>query len=200
MKHGVNQHANVKLVCIIVFRATDSLLSFPVTLTSFPFHHHHHLLLLLSLAFISSCSVPRRFLLSSLCVSPHSPCSRFQSAQTQHTFALELHTQRVWDYVGDGYVHRLLQSEFGGKMVEYKHPDAADFPGGSSGVVPEGKVEAIYLECDYLLRSQLETQRHHYETQIAKMGKERDVLRGELDTARTQVRENSGWGRGQKRG
>ncbi|CAI8029577.1 BRCA1-associated protein [Geodia barretti] len=28
--------------------------------------------------------------------------------QTQHTFAMQLGTQRVWDYVGDNYVHRLV--------------------------------------------------------------------------------------------
>ena len=29
--------------------------------------------------------------------------------QTTHLYALELETQRVWDYAGDGYVHRLIQ-------------------------------------------------------------------------------------------
>jgi BRCA1-associated protein len=27
-----------------------------------------------------------------------------------HLYALELETQRVWDYAGDGYVHRLIQA------------------------------------------------------------------------------------------
>ena len=37
--------------------------------------------------------------------------------ETGHTFALELDTQRVWDYAGDGYVHRLIQDKEG-KLVE----------------------------------------------------------------------------------
>ena len=37
-------------------------------------------------------------------------------------YALELETQRVWDYVGDGYVHRLIQSKTDGKLVEVPCP------------------------------------------------------------------------------
>ena len=33
-------------------------------------------------------------------------------------YALELETQRVWDYAGDGYVHRLIQNTIDGKLVE----------------------------------------------------------------------------------
>ncbi|XP_058111388.1 BRAP2 RING ZnF UBP domain-containing protein 2 isoform X2 [Magnolia sinica] len=38
--------------------------------------------------------------------------------ETQHCYSLELETQRVWDYVGDNYVHRLIQSKTDGKLVE----------------------------------------------------------------------------------
>jgi BRCA1-associated protein len=33
--------------------------------------------------------------------------------QTDHCYSLELATQRVWDYVRDGFVHRLIQSKTG---------------------------------------------------------------------------------------
>jgi BRCA1-associated protein len=33
--------------------------------------------------------------------------------ESGHCYALELRTQRVWDYVRDGFVHRLIQSEAG---------------------------------------------------------------------------------------
>jgi len=33
--------------------------------------------------------------------------------ETSHCYALELRTQRVWDYVRDGFVHRLIQSKTG---------------------------------------------------------------------------------------
>lgn len=38
--------------------------------------------------------------------------------ETHHCYSLELETQRVWDYVGDNYVHRLIQSKTDGKLVE----------------------------------------------------------------------------------
>lgn len=38
--------------------------------------------------------------------------------ETGHLYSLEVETQRVWDYAGDGYVHRLIQSKSGGKLVE----------------------------------------------------------------------------------
>ncbi|KAL8099089.1 hypothetical protein AgCh_031680 [Apium graveolens] len=41
--------------------------------------------------------------------------------ETQHCYSLELETQRVWDYVGDNYVHRLIQSKTDGKLVELNH-------------------------------------------------------------------------------
>ena len=33
--------------------------------------------------------------------------------ESDHCYALELTTQRVWDYVRDGFVHRLIQSKTG---------------------------------------------------------------------------------------
>jgi BRCA1-associated protein len=48
-------------------------------------------------------------------------CSRYRGAhasehwrETGHIYALELDTQRVWDYAGDGYVHRLIQNKTDG--------------------------------------------------------------------------------------
>mmetsp|Transcript_7367 Transcript_7367/g.13067 ORF Transcript_7367/g.13067 Transcript_7367/m.13067 type:complete len:638 (-) Transcript_7367:29-1942(-) len=46
---------------------------------------------------------------------------------TRHTYALEVHTQRVWDYAGNGYVHRLLMNSEDGKMVEHSAPSGAHF-------------------------------------------------------------------------
>lgn len=36
---------------------------------------------------------------------------------TQHCYSLNLETQRVWDYEGDNYVHRLNHSKADGKSV-----------------------------------------------------------------------------------
>ncbi|KAE8260713.1 hypothetical protein A4X13_0g184 [Tilletia indica] len=58
-------------------------------------------------------------------------CGRYKAGHAQqhfqetgHLYSLELETQRVWDYAGDGYVHRLIQNKADGKLVE--------LPSGSS--------------------------------------------------------------------
>ncbi|KAK0556940.1 hypothetical protein OC846_000784 [Tilletia horrida] len=52
-------------------------------------------------------------------------CGRYKAGHAQqhfqetgHLYSLELETQRVWDYAGDGYVHRLIQNKTDGKLVE----------------------------------------------------------------------------------
>ena len=39
---------------------------------------------------------------------------------------MELQSQRVWDYAGGQYVHRLLQNNVDGKMVEVGLPSGID--------------------------------------------------------------------------
>lgn len=58
-------------------------------------------------------------------ICAHVGCGRYKQgharehfAETGHLYSLELETQRVWDYAGDGYVHRLIQSKSDGKLVE----------------------------------------------------------------------------------
>lgn len=45
--------------------------------------------------------------------------------ETGHLYSLELETQRVWDYAGDGYVHRLIQNKADGKLVELPSASSA---------------------------------------------------------------------------
>ncbi len=37
---------------------------------------------------------------------------------TQHTYSMQVGSNRVWDYAGDNYVHRLLQNKADGKLVQ----------------------------------------------------------------------------------
>lgn len=108
-------------------------------------------------------------------------CGRYGQAHAQahyesttHLYALELETQRVWDYAGDGYVHRLIQNKADGKLVEL--PSAAASmgmaPNRDHGLGPSQadalsaeKIEAIGIEYSYLLTSQLDSQRSFYEEQ-----------------------------------
>ena len=72
---------------------------------------------------------------------------------------MELETQRVWDYTGDNYVHRLVQNKSDGKLVEL---------GGPTNEVENGeKLDSLTLEYTYLLTSQLESQRLYFEEKMA---------------------------------
>ncbi|KAG9016712.1 hypothetical protein FRB90_002393 [Tulasnella sp. 427] len=108
---------------------------------------------------------------------------------TMHLYALELETQRVWDYAGDGYVHRLIQNKADGKVFELPsastmtangqqqpsssgNAGAGETPGesrqggpGPSDALAAEKVEAIGIEYSYLLSTQLDTQRAYFEEQ-----------------------------------
>ncbi len=83
----------------------------------------------------------------------------------------------MWDYAGDGYVHRLIQNKADGKLVEL--PSAAASMGAAprdGGLGPSQadaltaeKIEAIGIEYSYLLTSQLDSQRAFYDEQTAEM-------------------------------
>ncbi|KAL3677529.1 hypothetical protein R1sor_027477 [Riccia sorocarpa] len=108
-------------------------------------------------------------------------CGRYQEGhainhwkETQHCYSLELETQCVWDYVGDNYVHRLIQSKTDGKLVELPAPcrdgseDCSSCGAYSRSAEIEealydSKLEAIATEYDHLLTTQLESQRQYYE-------------------------------------
>ncbi|KAK6267710.1 hypothetical protein QUC31_011870 [Theobroma cacao] len=101
--------------------------------------------------------------------------------ETQHCYSLELETQRVWDYVGDNYVHRLIQSKTDGKLVELNSHclhandgcgscDCAD--SGISEAILSCKAEVIVNEYNELLRTQLENQKLYYETLLQQVNEE----------------------------
>lgn len=47
--------------------------------------------------------------------------ARLHFKESHHQYALELQTNRVWDYVGDGYVHRIAQDK-SGKLIPIPDP------------------------------------------------------------------------------
>ncbi|ODN73613.1 BRCA1-associated protein [Cryptococcus wingfieldii CBS 7118] len=121
--------------------------------------------------------------------------------ESGHVLAMELETQRVWDYKGDNYVHRLIQTKNDGKLVELPSASSLITPsvsrplslgpdhhqsttpqsqsqsspaqdalsshaGPSSNDIDKiSSIESITLEYSYLLSSQLESMRQHYEGQ-----------------------------------
>jgi len=138
---------------------------------------------------------------------------------TEHSYTMELvqnqNVQRVWDYVGDNFVHRLMQTEnfADGKLVESNGPQeechscnckGASFGGdvtenakSNSGVdgvrvnVDE-KIDSIQLEYTYLLTSQLESQRRYFEEKIARLeGDTHREIDEVMNRARSSVEEST---------
>ncbi|KAI5082038.1 hypothetical protein GOP47_0001781 [Adiantum capillus-veneris] len=119
-------------------------------------------------------------------------CGRYQEGhairhwkESQHCYSLEVETQRVWDYVGDGYVHRLIQSKTDGKLVELNAPcrDGSDECGscecshgsGMAEAIINSKRDGIAAEYTQLLTGQLDKQRQYFEGLLTEAKKERDL-------------------------
>lgn len=98
-------------------------------------------------------------------------CGRYDGAhayahfkESMHAFAMDLATHRVWDYVGDAYVHRIIQNKGDGKLVELPAADnSALDPPDWTDAVPREKLENMSVEYTHLLTSQLESQRAYFE-------------------------------------
>ncbi|KAK3143548.1 hypothetical protein QOZ80_4AG0301680 [Eleusine coracana subsp. coracana] len=105
---------------------------------------------------------------------------------TDHCYSLDLETQRVWDYVGDSYVHRLNHSKSDTKHAKFKSKckysgddcvncscnDDSDV----GGAMFSSKAETIVDEYNRLLASQLETQREYYEARLSEAKREKERL------------------------
>jgi BRCA1-associated protein len=104
-------------------------------------------------------------------------CGRYDEAHafahykaTKHTYAMDVVSQHVWDYDGDGYVHRLIQNKTDGKLVDLpaSTQQSAGMTGYANDSVPREKLDNMGMEYAYLLTSQLESQRAYFEEQLAK--------------------------------
>eukprot|EP00093_Oithona_nana_P009200 09200.XXX_438849_437117_1 [CDS] Oithona nana genome sequencing. len=92
--------------------------------------------------------------------------------ETEHSYTMELGQNRVWDYVGDNFVHRLMQTDSAdGKLVEAEGTGYANCKGGVDGVpvCHDEKMDSIQLEYTYLLTSQLESQRRYFEEKMTRV-------------------------------
>ena len=99
-------------------------------------------------------------------------CGRYDEAhayshftQSRHSFAMDMTTQRVWDYERDSYVHRIIQNKADGKFVELT-PTSTQPPTRDDDFddyVPREKLDNIGLEYSHLLTSQLDSQRMYFE-------------------------------------
>ncbi|MCJ1399216.1 hypothetical protein MMC11_002418 [Xylographa trunciseda] len=102
-------------------------------------------------------------------------CGRYDAAhaflhyqQSSHCFAMDLTSQRVWDYASDGYVHRIVQNKTDGKLVELPSTNDTSLPLDdiTDDYLPREKLDSIGLEYTHLLTSQLESQRLYFEEKV----------------------------------
>jgi BRCA1-associated protein len=128
-----------------------------------------------------TCGTPNSLWMCLIC--GHVGCGRYNGEHafshfeaTNHTYSMELDSQRVWDYAGDGYVHRLIQNKNDGKLIEFSSTGAdgsAATTSSDGAVVPpvkdKDRWEAVALEYENLLTSQLESQRDFYMNQVSDM-------------------------------
>lgn len=110
---------------------------------------------------------------------------------TNHLYAMELETQRVWDYAGDNYVHRLIQNKADGKLVEL--PSAGNMDGQSTGRGGSGqgpgeddnlkaeKVEIMAMQYSQILQRALDDQRDSYEEQTKDLKRKLDDTQRKLE-------------------
>ena len=129
---------------------------------------------------------------------------------THHCYSMQLGQDRVWDYVGDNFVHRLVQNTEDGKLVQQEERVEGGKQGRVGGVAvnKDEKMDSLQLEYTYLLTSQLEDQRRYFETKLGRVeeaaGKElseianrvkevqevKNVLEGELEVTKKEKVKN----------
>lgn len=100
---------------------------------------------------------------------------------THHCYALDPHAQRIWDYVGDTYVHRLNQSRSDDKFQSHcrfsidncASCECSD-DSGFSRVLYVSQVEALKDEYNRLLANTLDEQKQHYEALLSKIEEDKE--------------------------
>lgn len=126
-------------------------------------------------------------------------CGRYNSKHaiqhfesTSHCFAMDIKTQRVWDYAGDNYVHRLVQNEIDGKLVEVglniehageNHQIEETSTSSNKNLDKDSNLltnfmrnKEYHLEYVQVLISQLESQREYYEAKLDETKKQDKIM------------------------
>jgi len=135
-------------------------------------------------------------------VCGHVGCGRYVKGHavqhfetTDHNFAYDVATRRVWDYLQDEFVHRLVQNKSDGKLVGIERPRRHRLkPEESHNDQLESlrdqankKLDVITMDYNFLLSSQLETQRLFFQEQLQFLQREKDSQIHEVETKRAQL-------------
>lgn len=112
-------------------------------------------------------------------------CGRYDKAHAYehhihsgHCFVMDIETQRVWDYGNDTYVHRLIQNQVDGKVVELPGPQSSHGKSKSEKTLDDKKGKEGSSSIDYgdfeiddfvadMVITQLESQREYYESLLS---------------------------------
>ena len=114
---------------------------------------------------------------------------------------MSLTNRYVWDYAKEGYVHRLIQNNVDGKLIEFEDPDFIIHQGGEQGFKSrkmihqcqlKTKIHTLSSEFNLLLLSQLDTQREFYKNRIENLSmeitEERDKLVAENESLNDKLK------------
>ncbi|CAM9421490.1 unnamed protein product, partial [Discosporangium mesarthrocarpum] len=121
-----------------------------------------------------------------LCGPRHEDHARRHYSSVLHAYALEIETQQVWDFAGDGFVHRLIQNKADGKLVEISDPqhtsgERPQVPARLSDIQEEqlvhSKLEGLAYQYNTLLTSQLQEQHLFYQKQFDRLLEEQERRR-----------------------
>eukprot|EP00469_Lotharella_globosa_P007729 CAMPEP_0167775248 /NCGR_PEP_ID=MMETSP0111_2-20121227/2447_1 /TAXON_ID=91324 /ORGANISM="Lotharella globosa, Strain CCCM811" /LENGTH=354 /DNA_ID=CAMNT_0007665129 /DNA_START=227 /DNA_END=1292 /DNA_ORIENTATION=- len=104
-------------------------------------------------------------------VCGHIGCGRFQNShavrhyeRTGHRFSLFPKSEAIWDYAGDGYVHRLLRHKTRG--FEQRYVATGELEGGAAGAATAVKLKAISGHYNHLLKVLLRQQQQQYMKEV----------------------------------
>ena len=99
-------------------------------------------------------------------------CNRYEEKhlilhykETNHRYSIELSTQRIWDYMTDKFVHRIINTEHSQILLE----DNNNIEEAPSTQEFLQRMENVIEEYNKVLATQLELQRKYYEDEVKKM-------------------------------
>ena len=105
-------------------------------------------------------------------------CGRYRSQHalqhfrdSGHSFSIELLTQRVWDYTGDNYVHRLVANKVDGKLVELPEgqKSKSEEDAKLQDALVGSKLDSVLHEYNDMLTRTLDDQRRFFEDRMTSM-------------------------------
>ncbi|XXQ36395.1 UBP-type domain-containing protein [Plasmodiophora brassicae] len=112
----------------------------------------------------------------------HIGCNRFHKSHAVehfrsqgHRYSIELRHQYVWDYKGDGYIHRILHDSSSssgldpGMMSHHRHQEVFKRPPGSvsDDAIERAKLDSLVMYYNEMLVDQLHKQNEHFRGLVA---------------------------------